>query len=195
MLMETISLRFRYTEEEYIAAIRFYLTGSKGFSIRLVLSSICAVAGIFLVSFLNLDSAFSFLLTFIGVVLLLIWSLLFFVVPRQRFRRDPKFRDEYSLQFSDDGIQFKTAQIDALVQWSLYSKVVESERFYILVYGENMISVIPRRAFASAQQEAAFDELLKRKLPACFDSKRLSARKPDETEKIYVPPTTPPDWR
>ncbi|MDT5063385.1 MAG: hypothetical protein QOH63_3844 [Acidobacteriota bacterium] len=193
--METISLRFRYTEEEYIAAIRFYLTGSKSFLIRLILSFICVAAGIFLVSFLNLDSAFSFLLTFIGVVLLLIWSLLFFVVPRQRFRRDPKFRDEYFLQFSDDGIQFKTAQIDALVQWSLYSRVIENERFYILVYGENMISVIPRRAFASAQQEAAFDELLKRKLPACFDSKRLNARKSDETEKTYVPPIEPPDWR
>jgi hypothetical protein len=195
MLMETISLRFKYTEEEYIAATRFYLTGSTGFLIRLVLSSIFVMAGIFLVSFLHLDSVISFLLTFVGVVLLLIWALLFFVVPRQRFRRDPKFRDEYTLQFSDDGIQFKTAQIDALVQWNLYSKVIKNERFYLMVYGQDMISVIPRRAFASAQQEAAFDELLKRKLPSCSDPKRLSTRKPDETERTYLPPTTPPDWR
>ena len=193
--METISLRFKYTEEEYIAATRLYLTGSRSFLIRLVLSSIFVAVGIFLVSLLQMDTLISFLLTFIGVVLLLIWALLFFVVPRQRFRRDPKFRDEYTLQFSDDGIQFKTAQIDALVQWSLYSKVIKSERFYMMVYGQNMISVIPRRAFASAQQDAAFDELLKRKLPACFDPEGLNARKSKETERAYLPPTTPPDWR
>ena len=126
---------------------------------------------------------------------LLIGFLLFFVMPRQRFRSDPKFQDEYFLQFSDDGIQFKTAQIDALLQWSLYNNVLENERFYILVYGKNMISVIPRRAFASKSEETAFDEMLRRNLPAYANSKRLQGRKLDETKTSYLPPTEPPDWR
>jgi hypothetical protein len=193
--METISLRFRYTEEEYIAATRFYLTRSTNFLIRIVLSSIFLAVGIFFLLLATLESGIPFLLTFAGVLSFLVWSLFFYIAPRQRFRSDPKFRDEYFLQFSDDGIQFKTAQIDALIQWSLYTKVLENDRFYVLIYGKNMISVIPRRAFASAQQEAAFDELLKRKLPACFDSKHLSAHKPDVPERTYVPPTEPPDWR
>jgi hypothetical protein len=195
MFMETISLRFRYTEEEYIAATRFYLSRSTDFLLRLAFSTIFLAAGIFFVLLANLESEIFFLLTFVGVVSFLMWSLFFYIAPRQRFRSDPKFQDEYFLQFSDDGIQFKTAQIDALVQWSLYTKVLENDRFYLLVYGKNMISVIPKRAFASAQQEAAFDALLKRKLPRCFDSKRLSARKSDVPERTYVPPAEPPDWR
>jgi hypothetical protein len=195
MFMETISLRFRYTEEEYIAATRFYLSRSTDFLLRLAFSTIFLAAGIFFVLLANLESEIFFLLTFVGVVSFLMWSLFFYIAPRQRFRSDPKFQDEYFLQFSDDGIQFKTAQIDALIQWSLYTKVLENDRFYLLVYGKNMISVIPKRAFASAQQEAAFDALLERKLPRCFDSKRLSARKSDVPERTYVPPAEPPDWR
>jgi hypothetical protein len=195
MLMEIISLRFRYTEEEYVAATRFYLARSTDFLLRLAFSTIFLAAGIFFVLLASLESEIPFLLTFVGVLSFLMWSLFFYIAPRQRFRSDPKFRDEYFLQFSDDGIQFKTAQIDALIQWSLYTKVLENDRFYLLVYGKNMISVIPKRAFASAQQEAAFDELLKRKLPACFDSKRLNARNPDVSERTYMPPTEPPDWR
>ena len=81
------------------------------------------------------------------------------------------------------------------MQWSLYNKVLENERFYILVYGQNMISVIPKRAFASRSEETAFDEMLSRNLPAYANSKRLQERKSDETKTSYLPPTEPPDWR
>jgi hypothetical protein len=135
------------------------------------------------------------LLIFAACFPFIIGFLLLFVAPRQRFRSDPKFVDEYFLQFSDDGIQFKTAQIDSLLQWSLYNKVLENERFYILIYGKNMISVIPKRAFADAKQEAAFSEMLGRNLHPYSTSKRLKERQPDELEDSYRPPSTPPDWR
>lgn len=192
---KTISLRFKYTEEEYIAATRLYVSRSTDVLIRFVVSSLFMAAGIFLVLLVELDSVISFTLIFITVIWVLMGFLSLFVMPRQSFRRDPKFRDEYFLQFSEDGIQFKTVQIDALIQWSLYTKVLEDDRFYLMIYGEDMISVIPKRAFTSAAQEAAFDALLTTKLPARIDLKRLRASKRTEPEKPYVPPTEPPDWR
>ena len=192
---ETISIRFKYTEEEYVSAMRLYMTRSTDFLIRFVISSLFMAAGIFLVLLLELESVISFILIFISVIWLLISFLAFFVMPRQRFRSDPKFRDEYLLQFSEDGIQFKTVQIDALIQWSLYTKVLEDDRFYLMIYGKDMISVIPKRAFTSAAQATAFDALLTTKLPARTDLKRLKANKTIEPEKPYVPPTEPPDWR
>lgn len=193
--METISLQFRYTEEEFIAATRLYLTRSADFIIRLVVCLLYSIVALSLLMWLELGSDILILFIVATCIPFLIGFLHLFVVPRQRFRSDPKFQDEYFLQFSDDGIQFKTAQIDALLQWSLYTKVLENDRFYLLVYGKNMISVIPKRAFYSAQQEAAFDALLRRKLPRCFDSKRLSGPKSDTPERTYVPPAEPPDWR
>jgi len=194
-MAETISLRFKYTQEEYAAASRLYMLRSAEFWIRFIVSTLFCAGGIYLVSMLDMDLGIAFFLTFIGVVWLLIGFLQLVVEPRQAFRREPKFRDEYLLQFSDDGIQFKTAQIDALVQWSLYSRVIEDERFYLLVYGRNMMSVIPKRAFTSEEQERAFDELLKRQLPAGSDSQRLGANRTVKPDKTYLPPSEPPDWR
>jgi hypothetical protein len=194
-MKEPISLRFKYSEEEYVAATRLYVTRSTDFMMRLVVSILYSIACIFLFVWLEFASDAILLLIFVSCLPLIIGLLYLLVMPRQRFRSDPKFRDEYFLQFSDDGIQFKTAQIDALVQWSLYSKVIENEGFYLLVYGKYMISVIPKRAFADANQEAEFRELLKRNLPGCFESKRLKGRKTQEPERTYMPPTEPPDWR
>lgn len=192
---KTISLRFKYTEEEYILATRLYMMRSTDFITRLVVCTLLAMACSFLVVWLGVASEFLLLFIVVACLPFIIGFLLFFVLPRQRFRSDPKFRDEYLLQFSDDGIQFKTTDIDALLQWSLYNKVLENERFYLLVYGKNMISVIPKRAFDGANQEAAFSEMLKRNLPAYANSKRLKERQPGEPPNSYVPPAEPPDWR
>jgi hypothetical protein len=190
-----ISLRFKYTEEEYVAAMRLYMARSPGLIIRMAIAFLYSIGCIGLFVWLDFASDLIPLFIFAACFPFLMAFLLFFVVPRQRFRSDPKFRDEYFLQFSDDGIQFKTAQIDALLQWSLYNKVLENERFFVLVYGKNMISVIPKRAFADQQQEAAFSEMLKRHLPAYANAKRLKQRQAGELEQSYTPPSAPPDWR
>ena len=194
-MQETISLRFKYSEEEYVAATRLYVKRSTDFMFRLLACVVYSIACIFLFVWLEFAAEAVFLLVFVSLLPFVIGYLYLFVLPRQRFRGDPKFRDEYLLQFSDDGIQFKTAQIDALVQWSLYSKVIENERFYLLIYGQNMISVIPKRAFANANQVAAFNGLLRRKLPGCFDSKHLRELKSEQGLTNCMPPAEPPDWR
>jgi hypothetical protein len=189
-MQQVIALQFNYTEEEYVAATRLYLRRSTDFIIRLVVCVLYAFfcVGVFRVLDFKLEPEIILLFAFVAFLPFLIAFLHLFVVPRQRFRSDPKFRDQYLLQFSDDGIHFRTAQIDALLRWSLYNKVLEDERFYLLVYGKNMISVIPKRAFAGPAQEAAFRQLLGRRLPAHFDAKPLAAA-------AYVPPAEPPDWR
>jgi len=190
-MQEIITLRFKYTEEEYVAATRLYLRRSTDFKIRLAVCVIylMAFAGVGWLLGFTLEPELLLLTVFVALLPFFIAFMHLVVLPRQRFRGDPKFRDDYLLQFSDDGIHFRTAQIDALLRWSLYNKVLEDERFYLLVYGKNMISVIPKRAFANAVQEAAFRQLLGRHLSAHFDAKQLAAA------GVYVPPPEPPDWR
>jgi hypothetical protein len=194
---KTITLRFKYTVEEYVAATRLYIMRSADFFARLSICFLYAIGCMVLFAWLEmpLSSELVFLLVFVSLLPFFIAFMHLFVLPRQRFRSDPKFQDEYLLHFSDDGIQFKTTQIDALLQWSLYNNVLENERFYILVYGKHMISVIPKRAFASELQETAFRQMLGRNLPAFSTSKRLKAQRAGEAAYSYVPPPQPPDWR
>jgi hypothetical protein len=89
----------------------------------------------------------------------------FMVIPHLLFRREPKFRDEYSLTFSPEGIHFLTVHIDSQVQWSFYTRALISGSCYILYYGSCQFTVIPKRAFQSAQQLQTFERLLTQQIP------------------------------
>lgn len=175
--MESVQLNFKYTEKEYVAATHLFFWRSKETLIRLVASYVLISFGLILL----------FLLTNLGLPLWVLVSLLllagiglfhgfFFDLPRRYFRGDPKFRDEYSLSFSDEGIGFKTKNINASVAWSLYSGLIENESFYLLIYGKDIasISIIPKRVFRDAQQETAIREMLRRHIDHSLPMRQIS---------------------
>ena len=190
---ESVHLRFHHTEKEYLEAVRLYFWHSKELSGRLIVSFVLFATGMLL-----LQSLVS--------VWLPLWATLAFIflaglgwfhgyvidVPRRRFRGDPKFRDEYDLTFSDAGMEFKTAHVSASLQWSLYTRVIENDRFYIMVYGRDIhsLSILPKRVFRDKEQEVTFRKLLRRNLDPNL---KLT---PGEHETQYVPAgLEPPDWR
>ena len=89
----------------------------------------------------------------------------FTVIPRLAFRREPKFRDDYSLTFSAEGIRFHTEHINSQLEWSLYSRAMIDAYSYVLYYGARQFTVIPKRVFQSAEQQEAFEQLLTRQIP------------------------------
>ncbi len=196
-MREIISLQFKYTEAEYVAATRLYLRRSTDFKIRLAVCLLFYIVALSLAVWLgpDFDSGVIILFAFAACIPFLIGFLHLLVIPRQRFRKGSKSQDESLLQFSDDGIHLKTSQVDSLFQWSLYDKVLEGERLYLLVDRRGMIYLVPKRAFTGAGQEAAFRELLGRHLPRGFDAGKLRDRAAPVPQYSYVPPAEPPDWR
>jgi hypothetical protein len=89
----------------------------------------------------------------------------FTIIPLIAFRREPKFRDEYLLLFSPDGIHFRTAHIDSQLQWNLNSWALIAEHSFILYYGSHQFTVIPKRVFPDQEQMLAFEQLLIQKIP------------------------------
>ena len=191
---DTVHLSFLYTEKEYLDAIRFYFWHSKELLARLVVSCL-----LFSIVLLLIYAWLEFLFPAWAIVILtFIAGVGFFHgyvidLPRRYFRGDPKYREEYNLTFSDDGIQFKTQNINSSIRWSLYTRVIENDSFYIMVYGKNIhsLSIIPKRVFRDSQQETSFREMLRRNIDS---SLRVSDGELEKKE--YVPARLePPDWR
>ena len=193
-MSETVALRFRHTEGEYAAAVRLYMLRSPSISVRLAVLFPLLFACVFFL-FLLFDAGLLFSLATAGAAAATLLAWLFFALPRQRFRSDPRFRDEYSLEFSDEGIHFRTDAVDARIKWELYNDVIENESFYVLVYGASMITVVPKRAFRRPSDEARFRELLGRHLPEAPSARRLPGAGRGEVPAEYRPPEAPPDWR
>ena len=155
----TIKLSFRYAEGDYVRALRAHYASH----LRLRLDIVVTVVGVGIGVYLWRSPGMHWLgLTCIvvGVAFALMLVAAFTVIPQLAFRREPKFRDDYSLTFSPEGIQFRTAQIDSQLQWSIYSRALIDSHSYILYYGSRQFSVIPKRVFQSVEQQEAFEQLL-----------------------------------
>lgn len=108
------------------------------------------------------------------------WTLIFFplavfewfnllsirpLVIRYAFWRNPKFTETYHLTFDPAGIQFRTRSINSRITWDHFTKVLEDDRLWLLVYGTRMYSVIPKRAFKDRNEVTRFRLLVAERIP------------------------------
>lgn len=188
---EAVQLSFRYSDEEYLAAIRFYFWHSKTLLGRAIVTYV-----MFSVALVLLPLAMGFSLpvwanlALVGIAGVALFRGYVVDRPRAYFQGDPKFRDDYYLTFTDAGIEFHTQNMSSMTAWNLYSGVVESDSFYILIYGKNIhsLSIVPKRAFQSSNQDTTFRQILRRNVDPTL---KLSTGEGDHVPQRLEPP----DWR
>lgn len=190
-MTEPVNLHFRYTREEYVAAVRQFFDP---FRLKFygVFGALLLLLGIF-AAVVSDDPVYTWFLSIFGVVSLSLFYRSYFVAPR-RWYGVVAARGDYTLRCSDEGIVFRAKDMESSLRWSLYREVRETERFYFLVYGKHAFSVIPKRVFTSARQEQDFRGLLSRHIAPAL--KTLEAAPDSGREAEYEPKSLePPDWR
>jgi hypothetical protein len=73
------------------------------------------------------------------------------------------------LSFSPQGIRFHTAHIDSDLEWGLYTGALVDAYSFILYYGSQQFTVIPKRAFQDASQRQTFEYLLAQNISKVVD--------------------------
>ena len=89
----------------------------------------------------------------------------FGIIPYQMIRMQTKYRDEYELTFSPEGIHFQTVHIDSQLNWSIYTYARINAHSYLLYNGPRTFSIIPKRVFEGAERQSEFEELIAQKIP------------------------------
>ncbi|MBS1808616.1 MAG: YcxB family protein [Acidobacteria bacterium] len=162
-MSELITLRFTYTEDEFVEAWQFY-------AMRAILKKSDVIVSLAVMGFSLLMTSLNGAnwiwesLFVVGFLLLMGNVIGYFVMPRQRFRREPKYQEEYHLAFSEQGIHFKTTHAESKLEWAMYDKMWIVPRHYLLFYGRDLFTIIPQRVFTDNEQEHRFRELAQRKL-------------------------------
>jgi YcxB-like protein len=163
LVISTVSLAFRYTEADYTRALRAHYASNLRLRLDIVVSVILASLGVYLWYSAGLRwLGLACLVIAVGLALMLIAA--FMVIPKIVFRREPRFRDDYSLTFSSDGIRFRTANVDSQLQWKIYTRALIDAHSYLLYYGSRQFTVIPRRVTQGVEQRQAFEHLLSQHL-------------------------------
>jgi hypothetical protein len=88
----------------------------------------------------------------------------FLIIPPLMYHRNAKLKSHYYLGFSENIIDFKTDKIDSQLQWSLYEKALANKNTYLLYYGNDTFTIIPKRVFPSAEILQEFESLMRSKI-------------------------------
>lgn len=160
----TVHLSFRYSEQDYVRAMRAHLKSRLRLKVDIVV--IVLAAGLGFYEWHSLDSPrWGMSLVTLSTFFALILGFAFGVMPRMVFRGEPKFRDDYSLTFSGNGIHFQTAHIDSQLEWSMYNRALVDANSFVLYHGRRSFTVIPRRVFETPEHLADFERLISEKIP------------------------------
>jgi len=163
-MTSTIDLSFRYLESDYVRALRAHYAANLRLPLDIAVTIVLVGVGAYFWRSPNLRWL-GVGCVLVAVVFALILITAFTLIPPLVFRREPKFRDDYSLSFSPAGIHFRTAHIDSQLQWTMYSRALVDAHSYILYYGSRQFTVVPRRVFHSAEQQQALEQLLTEHIP------------------------------
>ena len=149
---ESLDLKFKYTEKEYTEAVKWYYSNLLNSKIDIIASLISIFIGSFYWVTGSDSIIFKFLVA-IGCLLLIMIIIVLYVNPKRFYKMQPKLHDEYNISFSYEGIIFRTININSTIAWNHYSKVRESKKFFYLIYGKFMFTIIPKRTFINNEQE------------------------------------------
>jgi hypothetical protein len=89
-----------------------------------------------------------------GAVLSLSFAFMWFANPRMQWRRNPRRTDNQKFTFDARGVRVVTTTTRAEVQWSYYAEILESRDLYVMLDTSKRCNILPRRAFAAADEEA-----------------------------------------
>ncbi len=163
--MEKVEIVFKYTQYEYIKAYRQHLFMSKVASkINIILGSILVPFSLFNL-FWSHFSLLSVILVTLVMVVAAIFFMLYFYIPKRHFKLTSKFQEEYKLLFSEEGIVFKTENINSNLKWDVYTEIWENKEFYFLVQNAHLYTILPKRAFASVADIEIFERVIPSTVP------------------------------
>jgi hypothetical protein len=169
--LEPLSVSFQITPEDYARAVRAFTLRQPAAVIALVLSGllICLTGLVLLLSVVLLligrDLATGaasplILLPCMAIYLLFPASLLLirpFMSARQA-RKNPDNFAPVTWEVDDGHFRIQSARAKTELAWEVFNKVLETKRYYLLVYAVNkrVFQFVPKQAFESSELETAF---------------------------------------
>jgi hypothetical protein len=84
---------------------------------------------------------------------------------RMLYRSNPELRHRVDVRVDDSGVTFRSPETTMQMRWSRYQRLIEAPDVFVLVFGKNMIHIIPIEAFANDSEREAFRRLARAKLP------------------------------
>jgi hypothetical protein len=157
-MSRAVEVAFQYAEADFTSAMRLYLARRLKPKQAIAMAAVLLIGSVVLMV-LGKNVFFSALIVVVAGAMLALQGLALLFWPRWIYRREPSFREQFRLRFSNAGICFVAEDDEIDYSWSMYSDLLENERVFVLMSTEAMFTAIPRSAFPNEAAERAFESL------------------------------------
>lgn len=161
--MPQVVVHFQLTQREWVQGMRCLLLRGRRLLIVAALGLVIVVAGADLVPSAGESRGIGGVYLVFGIAVWLGVGLAWLVGPSTLWRKNDVLRGAQSLALSDQGAAQRTIYSDSRSLWPMFSHTYEAKETYLLKASQGRIPVVvPKRAFASSDDERTFRELVAR---------------------------------
>jgi hypothetical protein len=170
---ESITIRFAFTLADAVESFRLYDATTPRHTITRIIALLSMVfAGLATYACVQLIRLYGSTygtewcaIVLFALALILWFDLILSLRAWFVFRMNSRiYTDESEVTFDEYGVHAKTSTYDMKRLWTAYSRVLESDRLFLLIYGKGVYATIPKRAFSDERQLLVFRELLNRRI-------------------------------
>jgi len=159
-----MQVTFRLNEQDFVDAYHLFMKSTPRHR-RVIRQTMPWVGGaLILLSIAVLVTEPSATLAVLGVIFGLYMLYCGFALRRffrNIYRKDPRFKEEFSMEASDAGVRMSSPTEDSQMKWATFIRALESDRIFMLFQAEWLFNVLPKHAFSPGDVDE-FRELLRR---------------------------------
>ncbi|HWQ33846.1 MAG TPA: YcxB family protein [Blastocatellia bacterium] len=158
-----IHTRFSLNWDEYYAAWRFLKRHSSEYAPEKIAGVTLMLMGI-AIWMLGGHGLFVIVGVITGLMAIISVPMLYSLGLRHRWAREPQHQAEHQVSFSEREIHYLQGTTESHLNWEFYERLLESDEAFLLICGEDVFSLIPKRAFESEEAVSEFRALAAKKL-------------------------------
>lgn len=155
-----MTVHFGYDKKQVLQALRYHFLSRREIRFMIILVNVFALLSAALFYFKKIVPAAFFVSTFMWIVLMLSF---WFVLPGLVYRRAATFRDQFTMNFEDNGFTLGNERGGRQWSWKTVSHYLETPHFFHLYFNATSFFLIPKGAF-DRQQITEMREILRTKV-------------------------------
>lgn len=156
-----MKIPIHYRRKEVVQALRYHFLSRREIRLMIILVNVFALMSLVLFAMKKVVPM-AFL---VGSLLWLVLMVTFWIaMPQWVYHRNATFRDQFTLEFFDDGFRFSNTRGGRFVPWTRLSSFNETPEFLYFYFDPRSFFLVPKSGFANTDDLHEIRTLLKERV-------------------------------
>jgi hypothetical protein len=156
-----MTVAISYDKRQVIQALRYHFISRPEMRIMLILVNVFALTCIVLFYFKKITP---FAVLFGSFTWFFLMISFWFVMPAMVYKRAATFRDNFTMNFEDEGFSLGNERASRSWEWNALSTFMETPNFFHLYFDVRSFFLVPKTGFKNSDEIFELRQLLKSKV-------------------------------